>query len=111
MTSLSAGLWEFPAVIVPEDCSPAERSAALQSCLQGSLQQLGCDSNLLSTARRKQLGCVNHVFSHINMALLVDHILIEVCPPEVMHNFLRASLLISQGMLLLWRWTQRCNVD
>lgn len=75
-----AGLWEFPGTILPEGISKAERAAAVTACLQSCLERLGCAENILSRARRKPLGTVTHVFSHINMTLLVEHVFVQVKP-------------------------------
>lgn len=75
-----AGLWEFPGTILPEGISKAERAAAVTACLQNCLQRLGCTEDILSRARRKPLGTVTHVFSHINMTLLVEHVILQVQP-------------------------------
>ena len=74
----SAGLWEFPATMLSEGTSKAERTAAVTTWLQSCLERLGYLDNILSTARRKPLGTVTHVFSHINMTLLVEHLVIKV---------------------------------
>ncbi|KAK9825555.1 hypothetical protein WJX74_005883 [Apatococcus lobatus] len=76
-TGLLAGLWEFPATILPDGTSKADRAAATASCLRSCLERLGCPEEILSRARRNHLGTVTHVFSHINMTLLVDHVLIQ----------------------------------
>ncbi|KAK9864586.1 hypothetical protein WJX84_004795 [Apatococcus fuscideae] len=76
-SGLLAGLWEFPAVILPEGCSTAARSAAVNSCLEDCWQRLGCEQDILGTASRKQLGTVKHVFSHINMTLVVEHLIVQ----------------------------------
>ena len=50
----------------------------MTACLQSCLERFDCAEDILSRARRKQLGTVTHVFSHINMTLLVEHVLFQV---------------------------------
>lgn len=73
---LLAGLWEMPLQLVDGDASKEGDTQVLDSYLGKSLQ-LPLAGGELEVVERKQLGSVSHTFSHIQLTLRVQLLVIQ----------------------------------
>lgn len=78
---LLAGLWEFPLAPVAGGASADARRGAIDDLLNGVL---GEGFGGLKIAKRKDLGDVVHVFSHIRMTMHVESITLQGEVPEAL---------------------------
>lgn len=68
---LLAGLWEFPSVVLPDPQSILKN----EECQLDKLKELGIKPSIAK--RKKHVGAVNHLFSHINTTYVVEHLHID----------------------------------
>lgn len=86
---LLANLWEFPSAVSASDSD----DDATQAQLDALLRSVGCPED----AVRRDLGAVEHVFSHVRWKLQAQHAVLQRdAPPQ--------PLCSPAGALQAWRW-------
>ncbi len=83
-TGLLASLFEFPLVVVSDDEHQRdmvhdEQRSAIDAHLRA--HELSHFVDPASVASRRQLGSIEHTFSHIQQLVLVEHVVLHVAPP------------------------------
>lgn len=78
---LLAGLWQFPLVELPDNSNEDEnpQDAACGHVSQLLQEHYDCgESNICKDLAADKLGCVGHVFSHIDMTIEAHRIRVKV---------------------------------
>lgn len=75
-SGILASMWEFPQVVVPLDCSDADRAAAVNAMLHERCA-IDVESTSWIEKRVSAPSSVSHELSHVRQTFLVEHIVLS----------------------------------